>query len=227
VRLSPSIALLRTQSDERLVKLVREGSDLAFTTIVERHRRAVLGACRRILPEARAEDAAQQVYMAAWKGLARGDDVRDVRAWLLRIARNTSLNALRVQGFDYDELREATQAALRGATVVTTGRDPHFPMPDGPWPGTGAVVAAVEAAAGVSAVNVGKPEAPIVQAALDRLGPGRALFVGDRIDSDLGAAANAGVDGALVLTGGTSSLAAHRAEGAVAVRDSLADLVLA
>jgi HAD superfamily hydrolase (TIGR01450 family) len=130
-------------------------------------------------------------------------------------------------GFDYDELREATQAALRGATVVTTGRDPHFPMPDGPWPGTGAVVAAVEAAAGVSAVNVGKPEAPIVQAALDRLGPGRALFVGDRIDSDLGAAANAGVDGALVLTGGTSSLAAHRAEGAVAVRDSLADLVLA
>ena len=130
-------------------------------------------------------------------------------------------------GFDYAELREALQAALRGATVVTTGRDPTFPMPDGPWPGTGAVVAAIEAAAGVTADNVGKPEAPIVQAALDRLGAGRSLFVGDRIDSDLGAATNAGIDGALVLTGATDALAAHRAEGAVAVRDCLADLVLA
>jgi HAD superfamily hydrolase (TIGR01450 family) len=130
-------------------------------------------------------------------------------------------------GFDYDQLREAVQAALRGADVITAGRDPVFPMPDGPWPGTGAVIAAVEAAAGVVATNVGKPEAPIVQAALDRLGPGRALFVGDRVDSDLGAAANAGIDGALVLTGATAPLAAHRAEGAVAVRESLADLILA
>jgi HAD superfamily hydrolase (TIGR01450 family) len=130
-------------------------------------------------------------------------------------------------GFDYGELREATQAALRGATIVTAGRDAFFPMPDGPWPGTGAVVAAVEAASGVIAENVGKPSAAIIQAALDRLGPGRALLVGDRIDSDLQAAANAGVDGALVLTGATARLAAHRAEGAVAVRESLADLVLA
>jgi HAD superfamily hydrolase (TIGR01450 family) len=130
-------------------------------------------------------------------------------------------------GFDYDELREAVQAATRGAAVVTAGRDATFPMPDGPWPGTGAVVAAIEAAAAVRAENVGKPEAPIVRAALDRLGAGRALFVGDRVDSDLGAAANAGIDGALVLTGDTAPLAAHRAEGAVAVRDSLADLVLA
>ena len=131
------------------------------------------------------------------------------------------------EAFDYAELREATQAALRGATVVTAGRDAHFPMPDGPWPGTGAVVAAIEAAAGVVAENVGKPSASIVHAALDRLGPGRALLVGDRIDSDLGAAHSAGIDGALVLTGVTDPLPAHRAEGAVAVRDSLADLVLA
>jgi RNA polymerase sigma factor (sigma-70 family) len=106
VRLSPSIALLRTQSDERLVKLAQEGSDAAFATIVERHRRTVLAACRRILPDARAEDAAQQVFLSAWRALGRGDAVRDVRPWLLRIARNTSLNALRVQGYDYDELRD-------------------------------------------------------------------------------------------------------------------------
>jgi glycerol 3-phosphatase-2 len=54
-------------------------------------------------------------------------------------------------GFDYAELREAAQAAMRGATLVTAGRDPFFPMPDGAWPGTGAVVAAVETAAGVVA----------------------------------------------------------------------------
>ena len=129
--------------------------------------------------------------------------------------------------FDYDELREATQAALRGAFLVTAGRDATFPMPDGPWPGTGAVVAAIEAAAGVVAENVGKPSAPIVQAALDRLGPGRASMVGDRVDADLGAANSAGIDGALVITGATAPLPAHRAEGAIAVRDSLADLVLA
>jgi ribonucleotide monophosphatase NagD (HAD superfamily) len=129
--------------------------------------------------------------------------------------------------FDYDELREATQAALRGAILVTAGRDATFPMPDGPWPGTGAVVAAIEAAAGVTAENVGKPSAPIVQAALDRLGPGRAIRVGDRVDADLGAARSAGIDGALVLTGATAPLPAHRAEDAIAVRDSLADLVLA
>jgi glycerol-1-phosphatase len=128
--------------------------------------------------------------------------------------------------FDYRELREATQAALRGAAVVAAGRDPHFPMPDGPWPGTGAVVAAIEVAAGVVAENVGKPAAPIVLAALDRLGPGRALLVGDRVDSDLGAAKSGGIDGALVLTGATPPLVAHRAKEAVVVRDTLADLVL-
>ena len=95
-------------------------------------------------------------------------------------------------GFDYAELREAAQAAMRGATLVAAGRDPFFPMPDGPWPGTGAVVAAVETAAGVVAENVGKPSPAIVHAALDRLGPGRALFVGDRVETDLAAAANAG-----------------------------------
>jgi hypothetical protein len=46
-------------------------------------------------------------------------------------------------GFDFGELRGAVQAVLRGATVLCAGRDMTFPMPDGPWPGTGAVVAAL------------------------------------------------------------------------------------
>ena len=48
--------------------------------------------------------------------------------------------------FDYAELRIATQAVLRGAELIGLSRDRTFPMPDGLWPGSGAVLAAVETA---------------------------------------------------------------------------------
>jgi RNA polymerase sigma factor (sigma-70 family) len=108
---SPSTVLLRTQSDERLVALARGGHDRAFEAIVERYRRQLLRACRRILPEARAEDALQQALMAAWAGLRRGDDVIELRPWLFRVVRNTALNHLRVTGYDLDELVETLSAA--------------------------------------------------------------------------------------------------------------------
>ncbi len=105
--LSPSSVLLRTQSDERLVVLARGGHERAFEAIVERYRGALLRAARRYLPEARAEDALQQAYIAAWSALQRGDEVRDLRAWLYRIVHNTALNQLRVSGYDYAELEES------------------------------------------------------------------------------------------------------------------------
>jgi RNA polymerase sigma factor (sigma-70 family) len=108
---SPSTVLLRTQSDERLVALARAGHDRAFEAIVERYRRQLLRACRRILPEARAEDALQQALMAAWAGLRRGDDVHELRPWLFRVVRNTALNQLRVGGYDLDELVETLGSA--------------------------------------------------------------------------------------------------------------------
>src|SRR3954462_6619277 len=101
---SPTTVLLRTQSDDRLVALARSGHERAFEAIVERYRRPLLRACRRVLPEARAEDAVQQALVAAWSALARGDEVRDLRPWLYRIAHNSALNHLRVPGYDYDEL---------------------------------------------------------------------------------------------------------------------------
>ena len=100
----PSTVLLRTQSDARLVALARTGHDRAFDAIVERYRRPLLRACRRILPEARAEDALQQALVAAWTGLRRGDEVLELRAWLYRIVRNTALNQLRTAGYDLEEL---------------------------------------------------------------------------------------------------------------------------
>jgi HAD superfamily hydrolase (TIGR01450 family) len=121
--------------------------------------------------------------------------------------------------FDFNELKVATQAVLRGAELIGATRDATFPMPDGPWPGTGAIVAAVEAATGVHAATVGKPAPEIFRTALDRLGPGRALMVGDREDADLAGALAAGLDGALV--GG------ERSDDAVACAATLAELVLA
>src|SRR3954468_24675180 len=108
--LSPSSVLLRTQSDDRLVVLARAGHERAFEAMVERYRGPLLRAARRYLPEARAEDALQQAYISAWSALQRGDDVRDLRAWLYRIVHNTALNQLRVAGYDYAELEDS----LRG-----------------------------------------------------------------------------------------------------------------
>jgi HAD superfamily hydrolase (TIGR01450 family) len=129
--------------------------------------------------------------------------------------------------FDYGELRGAVRAVLAGADLLAAGRDATFPMPDGPWPGTGSVVAAVEAATGATAANVGKPAAQIFATALDRLGPGRALVVGDRLDSDVAGARAAGLDAALVLTGATAAAEADAADGVVAVAADLGALLLA
>lgn len=130
--------------------------------------------------------------------------------------------------FHYAELREATQAALRGAFLVGSNRDPTFPASDGLWPGSGAVIAAVETACGRTVATVGKPEPMLLQTALDRLGSGRALMVGDRVDADLGAAHAAGIDGAIVLTGASDRerAAAARDPRPVAIADRLAALVL-
>jgi glycerol 3-phosphatase-2 len=132
------------------------------------------------------------------------------------------------EAFDFEELRVATQAVLRGAELIGASRDATFPMPDGPWPGSGAVLAAIETASRHSAsLVVGKPEPAMYEAARDRLGPGRVLAVGDRLDADVAGARRAGMDSALVLTGATSREEADAADPAPTLTaDSLAKLVL-
>jgi HAD superfamily hydrolase (TIGR01450 family) len=131
--------------------------------------------------------------------------------------------------FSYRELAEATQALLAGAELVAADRDPVFPREGGLWPGTGAIVAALEYATGLRAEVVGKPEPHIFRPVLDRLGDGRTLVVGDRLDADLGGAAAAGLDAAIVLTGATSREAAESAQdpAPVAVAADLHTLVMA
>jgi HAD superfamily hydrolase (TIGR01450 family) len=127
----------------------------------------------------------------------------------------------------FEELKLATQAVLRGAELIGTTRDATLPMPDGPWPGTGAVLAAIETATGRRATTVGKPEPPMYATARDRLGPGRILAVGDRLEIDVAGARRAGMDSALVLTGASSRADADAAEEPPThVAESLAALVL-
>jgi HAD superfamily hydrolase (TIGR01450 family) len=130
--------------------------------------------------------------------------------------------------FVFEELKIATQAVLRGAELIGATRDATFPMPDGLWPGTGAILAAIETATGRTADRVmGKPESPMYEAARDRLGAGRALAVGDRLDSDISGASRAGLHSALVLTGVTTRREAEEADPKPTyIADSLASLVL-
>jgi glycerol 3-phosphatase-2 len=118
-------------------------------------------------------------------------------------------------GFDYTELRIASQAVRRGADFYGTGRDATFPMGDGPWPAAGAILAAVETAAGRSAHVVGKPEPDLFRIARGLIPDAeRCLVVGDRLDSDIAGGRQAGLATALVLTGSTTEAEAASASTA-------------
>lgn len=116
------------------------------------------------------------------------------------------------RGFDYEELLTATLALQRGATLFATSRDPTLPMPSGAWPGTGAVLAAVETASGATAEIGGKPEPHLFEMARERFAAAeRVAMVGDRISSDIEGGRRAGLETILVLSGATSR---DEAEGA-------------
>jgi RNA polymerase sigma factor (sigma-70 family) len=97
-------AILACQSDDRLVSLVRSGHERAFDAIVDRYRRPLLRYCHGILPESRAEDAVQQTFINAHASLTDADDPVRLKPWLFAIARNASLNMLRQNGWNYDQI---------------------------------------------------------------------------------------------------------------------------
>ncbi len=128
---------------------------------------------------------------------------------------------------DYAKLRTASILIQRGAAFVASNADASFPAADGTlWPGAGALIAAIQTTTGVSAEVVGKPHAPVLEAALARAGGGRPLLVGDRLDTDIAGARGLGWDSVLVLSG-ISTLEDVAATGIepTYVLDSVADLV--
>jgi RNA polymerase sigma factor (sigma-70 family) len=98
--------LLRTQSDSRLVDLVRAGNDRAFEAIVLRYHRPLLRHCRRLLPAGRAEDAVQQALLRALEAMRADDRELQLGPWLHRIAHNTAIDSLRRMDSHWEELDE-------------------------------------------------------------------------------------------------------------------------
>ena len=89
-------ALLRLQSDERLISLLRRGNTTAFEVLLARYESRLMAFCRHLLGSREdAEDVLQEVMTAAFNAILADDRPINVRPWLYRIARNRSLNHLR------------------------------------------------------------------------------------------------------------------------------------
>ncbi|MGE5225405.1 MAG: HAD-IIA family hydrolase [Planctomycetaceae bacterium] len=103
---------------------------------------------------------------------------------------------------DYDAFRIASVLVERGAALVASNPDVSFPAAGGEvWPGAGALLAVITATTGAQAEVIGKPHAPLLEAARARAGGGVSLLVGDRLDTDIAGAVALGWDSMLVLTG--------------------------
>jgi glycerol 3-phosphatase-2 len=113
-----------------------------------------------------------------------------------------------IQGFapavGWEHLAEAA-FALQGANAerpwVATNTDWTIPVARGVAPGNGTLVSAVHTAVGRLPVVAGKPEVAIFTLALERFGAKKAIMIGDRLDTDILGANNAGIDSVFVLTG--------------------------
>jgi HAD superfamily hydrolase (TIGR01450 family) len=212
----------RSATEDYVARLWKIGIRASMSDVV-----TVGGAAQHLLAETRSGRTAFVIGTEALR--------RHVAEAGLKILNGTDLasraEVVVVGGTDelvYNDLRVGSLAVRRGADFLATARDPTYPQPDGLWPGTGAILAAVEVASGRTAEIVGKPEPQLLFTALDRLGEGRTLVVGDRVDTDLSAAAAAQLDAALVLSGGTKreALNGFKPEP-VAVTENLAELLLA
>jgi HAD superfamily hydrolase (TIGR01450 family) len=88
-----------------------------------------------------------------------------------------------------------------GIPWIATNTDWTIPRERGVAPGNGTLVSAVHTAIGRLATVAGKPEVPIFEEAKARFDAKRALFIGDRLDTDILGAVRSGIESALVLTG--------------------------
>jgi RNA polymerase sigma factor (sigma-70 family) len=89
-------ALLRLQTDERLIALTRGGQHAAFEALCARYQSRLLSFVRHMLGSREdAEDVLQEVFTAAFNAVLADARAINVRPWLYRIARNRSLNHLR------------------------------------------------------------------------------------------------------------------------------------
>ena len=112
----------------------------------------------------------------------------------------------------YEKLARATLALRRGAVFLGTNGDRTFPTERGLEPGAGAMLAALEAASGVTPQLFGKPDPAFFAAALEQLGTpkARTAMIGDRYETDILGAARAGLVTIAVTSGVYDDAYFHR-----------------
>jgi 4-nitrophenyl phosphatase len=112
-----------------------------------------------------------------------------------------------VSGLDrkltWDKLATATLNINAGAQFFATNSDTTLPTELGEVMGNGGVLAALEAVTGVKPISIGKPAPILYQQALALLGTNQAntIAIGDRLNTDILGAVNAGMRSIMVLTG--------------------------
>jgi len=113
-----------------------------------------------------------------------------------------------VQGYGPDvPWRQVIDGAIlvrQGLPWVASNLDLTVPTRHGPGPGNGALVQLVADYAGRTPQVAGKPEAPLFEETLARVGGEHPLVIGDRIDTDIDGAHKVGWDSLLVMTGVTT-----------------------
>ncbi len=107
--------------------------------------------------------------------------------------------------YSFESITQAIRLVSAGARFIATNPDPTGPSAEGPLPATGAVAALVTKATGVSPYFVGKPNPIMFRSAMNRIEAHSesTVMVGDRMDTDVVAGIEAGVQTVLVLTGST------------------------
>lgn len=110
------------------------------------------------------------------------------------------------RGITYEKLAKACLAIRSGAVFLSTNSDVAIPTERGALPGNGALTSVLTVSTGIQPTFIGKPEAVILDRALEVLGlpKGDTLMVGDNYNTDILTGIQAGIDTLMVFTGVTS-----------------------
>jgi NagD protein len=130
--------------------------------------------------------------------------------------------------YSFEAITKAIRLIGAGARFIATNPDVTGPSAEGPLPATGSVAALITKATGRNPYFVGKPNPMMFRSALNRIEAHseNTIMVGDRMDTDIVAGIEAGLDTILVLSGSTKSADVDRFPYRPArVLDSIADAI--
>ena len=108
--------------------------------------------------------------------------------------------------YSIDALTQAIRLIDEGARFIATNPDVTGPSAEGPIPATGAVAAMITAATGKVPYYVGKPHPIMLRNGLNKIDAHseETALIGDRMDTDMLAGMEAGLQTHLVLSGSTA-----------------------